>query len=81
MQETARKATFRDECGRISEVLDQGHRLLDDLIGSEAPRQREDPASPHGVDGTVHELEVALAWIEERARNLALRLEALCKQI
>ena len=79
--ETPKQATFREDCGRISEILDQGHRLLDDLIGLEAPREREDPASPQGVEGTVHELDVALAWVEGRARDLALRLEALCKQI
>lgn len=79
MGEKAEREGLRDQCARIDQLLSQGHKLLDDLMGSE-PTTDKVPG-PSQSQGAVQELEVALDRIDRKARDLALRLEALCKQI
>lgn len=77
--ETAERANLREQCERVAQLLSQGHKLLDDLMGSE-PSSEKVPG-PSQVAGAVLEVEVALDKIDRKASDLALRLEALCKQI
>jgi len=79
MGETAERENLRDRCERIDQLLCQGHKLLDDLTGPE-PATDAVP-EPSQSQGMVYELELALDRIDRKARDLALRLEALCKQI
>ena len=79
MQETAERVTLRDQCERIDQLLSQGHKSLDDLIGSE-PATDTVPG-PSQFQGALQELGIALDRIDRKVRDLALRLEALCKQI
>jgi len=78
MRETAvERGNLRDQCQRINEMLTQGHVFLDDLMGSE-PETAKVPG-PTQSQGVMQELEIALDRIDRTARDLVLRLEALCK--
>lgn len=79
MQETGERANFREQCQGVSEILVQGHQLLDDLVGPEAPT--DDVPQPVQSQGTIRDLDIALIGLRRKARDLLLRLEVLSKEI
>lgn len=79
MTETGQDKSVRSQCERISQMLSQGHKLLDDLMGPDVLDNKAPGLSQS--QGTIKEIEIALAKIDEKAKGLISRLEALCKQL